>query len=305
MPQATDSVDFSELMLIEALDASNVRAEGPDSLMGPRPDSIMPLAFDSVLDTARIEAYMALQAVPDTVQAVAEQPADRWTDGLAPRPRSIHPAASNGFLLTLAVLLIIGAFNIRNLINIIVTSSKELVKVRHGRDNIFTERSASDARTRLFLLLLATAGAGIFTAVGALAASGCGASMTVSTVCVFIALCAVYFGVMYVAYQTVGFTFAPGDGRREWIRGYSASLILPGFILALPAVALLFYPAFAVPIALGAMAVFLAGRLLFIIKGFRIFYDKIGDLVYFILYLCTLEIIPLLVVYRLAVHELI
>ena len=54
MPQATDSVDFSELMLIEALDASNVRAEGPDSLMGPRPDSIMPLGFDTVLDTATV-----------------------------------------------------------------------------------------------------------------------------------------------------------------------------------------------------------------------------------------------------------
>ncbi|MDE6655263.1 MAG: DUF4271 domain-containing protein [Muribaculaceae bacterium] len=36
---------------------------------------------------------------------------------------------------------------------------------------------------------------------------------------------------------------------------------------------------------------------MFIIKGFRIFYHKIWSLLYFILYLCTLEIVPLIILY--------
>ncbi|MDE6853726.1 MAG: DUF4271 domain-containing protein, partial [Muribaculaceae bacterium] len=43
-------------------------------------------------------------------------------------------------------------------------------------------------------------------------------------------------------------------------------------------------------------------RLLFIIKGLRIFYTGIGSLLYFILYLCTLEIIPGCAVYVLSTY---
>ncbi|MDE5596138.1 MAG: DUF4271 domain-containing protein, partial [Muribaculaceae bacterium] len=38
----------------------------------------------------------------------------------------------------------------------------------------------------------------------------------------------------------------------------------------------------------------------FIWKGFSIFYNNIFSLVYFILYLCALEIIPLIYVFQLA-----
>ncbi|WP_367617564.1 DUF4271 domain-containing protein, partial [uncultured Duncaniella sp.] len=39
---------------------------------------------------------------------------------------------------------------------------------------------------------------------------------------------------------------------------------------------------------------------------FRLFYDNFGSLLYFILYLCTLEIVPLVLIYRavLVLHNL-
>ncbi|MDE6061420.1 MAG: DUF4271 domain-containing protein, partial [Duncaniella sp.] len=39
-------------------------------------------------------------------------------------------------------------------------------------------------------------------------------------------------------------------------------------------------------------------RLIFIFKGFRLFYDNFGSLLYFILYLCTLEIVPPVLLWR-------
>ena len=43
---------------------------------------------------------------------------------------------------------------------------------------------------------------------------------------------------------------------------------------------------------------YLVVRLIFICKGFRLFYDNLLSSVYFILYLCTLEIAPLILLYK-------
>ncbi|MBP3590263.1 MAG: DUF4271 domain-containing protein, partial [Muribaculaceae bacterium] len=40
--------------------------------------------------------------------------------------------------------------------------------------------------------------------------------------------------------------------------------------------------------------IYVSARLIFIIKGFKIFYNGFISLIYFILYLCTLEIVPLI-----------
>lgn len=47
-----------------------------------------------------------------------------------------------------------------------------------------------------------------------------------------------------------------------------------------------------------AALIYLISRILFIYKGFKIFYRNILDLFYFIVYLCALEITPLFWVYR-------
>jgi len=40
---------------------------------------------------------------------------------------------------------------------------------------------------------------------------------------------------------------------------------------------------------------YLVARLIFIIKGIRIFYSNLTSIVYFILYLCAVEIVPVVV----------
>ncbi len=58
-------------------------------------------------------------------------------------------------------------------------------------------------------------------------------------------------------------------------------------------------PEWTTPMLWLSAAIYAASRAVFVVKGFKIFYHKLRSLLYFILYLCTLEIIPVLLIYRL------
>jgi hypothetical protein len=111
-----------------------------------------------------------------------------------------------------------------------------------------------------------------------------------------IVLSIAYYVFQLAAYATVGYAFTEGEGRRQWMRGFNASQAFLGFGLALPALVTVFYPAAATIMLQIAAILYILARLVFIFKGFKIFYHKISSLVYFILYLCTLEVIPVILI---------
>lgn len=118
-----------------------------------------------------------------------------------------------------------------------------------------------------------------------------------TTLGLLFALTTAYYIFQLTAYTAVGWIFAPGNGFRLWIKGFNSSSAILGMLLFIPAITALFYPSTAViMIAISIFFYFLA-RLIFIFKGFRIFYDSFFSLIYFILYLCTLEIIPVFLIY--------
>lgn len=114
------------------------------------------------------------------------------------------------------------------------------------------------------------------------------------------ALLAVYYVFQLVAYSVVGYAFTTPDLRRQWLAGFNASQAYTGLLLIAPAMILTAQPQWWVPVEIFSLCAYLAGRIIFICKGFKIFYSKIRSLLYFILYLCTLEIIPSVAVYLLA-----
>ena len=65
----------------------------------------------------------------------------------------------------------------------------------------------------------------------------------------------------------------------------------------------IFYPSTTLWMLEIGLLVYFVARIMFIVKGIRIFYNKITSILYFILYLCTLEIIPLILVYKCSVSE--
>lgn len=309
MPQVnTDALD-AELHVADAPTAqaadSAAATAGADSVLTlPRDFEEAYAPFSPRLDTALLQGLEPVDAFVRAEDTTAEE-REAWQDGLAPEPRLVQPGRSTVFLTMIALLFVMIAFNFRTISRLLKFYGEELVKIRKGRDNVFDDRPAGDTRVLILLLIQFVVCGGILLSGGI---SGLvehdHALMTVPSVAKIIGIVGAYYLFQLAAYQTVGYTFATGEGRREWLRGFNASQALLGVSLTTPAVLVIFYPHTTATMAIIGLIVYLLARLLFIFKGVRIFYDKMSSLLYFILYLCTLEIIPLILVYKCSVFEL-
>ncbi|MBQ9217163.1 MAG: DUF4271 domain-containing protein [Muribaculaceae bacterium] len=114
----------------------------------------------------------------------------------------------------------------------------------------------------------------------------------------FVVVALVFYLVQIVVYHLLGFIFSDRDSTRVWLDGFKASQSLLGLLL-FPAVAVsLAAPQTVKGVLILASILYICTRFIFICKGFRIFYSNLLSLVYFILYLCSVEIVPLSITYR-------
>lgn len=103
-----------------------------------------------------------------------------------------------------------------------------------------------------------------------------------------------YFLLMLLAYFVVGRVFSDSQSTSSWIKGFLASQGLTALLLFPTAMISLCYPE-ATEILLIISAVgFGLGKIIFIYKGFRIFFTQIASWLLFLYYLCSLEIVPLI-----------
>ncbi|MGN0232386.1 MAG: DUF4271 domain-containing protein [Muribaculaceae bacterium] len=114
-------------------------------------------------------------------------------------------------------------------------------------------------------------------------------------VLVCIATCASLILFQLLAYKVLAFTFSDHEHSKLWIDGNNASLAIVGFtFIPLAIMASIGSGATITAMAIVALILFFSSRFVFIIKGFRIFFKKIPMLFPFILYLCAIEIVPVL-----------
>ncbi len=113
-------------------------------------------------------------------------------------------------------------------------------------------------------------------------------------------LACVYIGAMWVCYTVVGKVFSDSLHTWLWVRGYTAGTGLGGAVFFPLALSALAYPQFTTPIVIIAFAMLILVKLIFIIKGFRIFFTESSLWVVFLYYLCSLEIVPLVITFGLA-----
>ena len=262
----------------------------PDTISTYQP-LIIPQAPDSVMQPEPFPAVSLYDAaaLPD------------WTQGLPPQEFIISPVARSFFILAAAALLVFLFLNFNFLRSMLGIYVDELLTIRHGRDNIFEDRPAAMGGIRLLLLLLLVGAGGVMLAAAA-ASSGTSYESLLPSDVGLGAIMVLGLYVFYLsAYSAVGYTFSTDEGRREWIRGFSASMALLAMALALPALAIIFYPASAPIMVFLSLLLFIIAKIAFVVKGFRIFFDKLLSLLYFILYLCTLEIIPIILAYKISV----
>lgn len=107
----------------------------------------------------------------------------------------------------------------------------------------------------------------------------------------------VYEVLMLAAYWITGNIFSDSRTTKEWIKGANSASALESLALFPLALVAMCYPEGSeVVVEIGA-GLFIIGKLLFIYKGFRIFFSQIASLLLFLYYFCSLEIIPLILVF--------
>ncbi len=108
-------------------------------------------------------------------------------------------------------------------------------------------------------------------------------------------LAAGFYIVQWMVYKLIGYTFTDKVGSKLWLDGFKASQSLLGLLLLPVLVLLMLYPTHGKLLLVIAATLYIVARLIFIYKGFRIFYGNMTSIVYFILYLCAVEIVPIVI----------
>lgn len=107
------------------------------------------------------------------------------------------------------------------------------------------------------------------------------------------AACVVFHLLQHGLYATLGYVFGDAVSRRLWLSGFKASQSLLGLLLFPVTAFMLLFPA-AIELLLTIAAIlYILVRIVFVFKGLRIFFNKFSQILYFILYLCSVEIVPL------------
>ncbi len=172
-----------------------------------------------------------------------------------------------------------------------------LLSVRRRRETIFDNHTMGDVRMMWALVANTCVMEGLllFYAIGLFVPSlrqGMLESVFLY-VGVLTAMCMGFHLCQHALYALLGYVFGDPLSRKLWLSGFWASQSLLGLLLFPVTVFLLLFPS-AIELLLTVAAI-LYGivRIVFIFKGLRIFFNKLSQSLYFILYLCSMEIVPL------------
>lgn len=270
-----------------------------DSLNVAVADSLRTPVFDfKIIDCLNQQTLITA----DTVILTETEPVTPgWTIGLEGSARQ-NKLNSNSGILTLIVLLFVAiSLSFKDYRKLFSKFAEEMRSSHKSRGNAFDERSSHETRLMCLSILQYIVCGGIM--LFALAARHSGVSPDdygFTTLAAEIGVFAAYYIFDITAYSVVGYTFAGIESMKVLLRRFNSSQSILGITIALPALIVIFYPLLSDAMIYTSVTLYVLARLLFIIKGFDIFFTNIFSLLYFILYLCALEIIPLIYVYHFA-----
>lgn len=248
---------------------------------------------------AVLSADSLAAAAPAPKRAVAVVRPKPWESGIVPVDRPETAATNSGMAAIIMAMLLLTVLCMRQTGRLLSSMLDDIFRNRLDRHDL-DERTPAQSRLIAIFCMQTCVYEGILLLSYV---RGPGSAIPVMAGCgLLIALSAGYFVFQLLAYDTVGYAFTDAEHRRSWLRAFTSTQSFLGFALLPAAIVTVFYPE-AGQWALSIAAIcYIIARLAFIIKGFRIFYHNFGSLLYFILYLCTLEIIPPLIVFMIAVR---
>ena len=103
-----------------------------------------------------------------------------------------------------------------------------------------------------------------------------------------------YYLFQFGLYYMLGYIFSNKVDTGLWIAGFKSSQSLLGLLLFPIVCLMLVYPDSTIIMLILSLILYILARIVFVCKGFRIFFGNLTSTVYFILYLCSVEIVPVI-----------
>lgn len=162
------------------------------------------------------------------------------------------------------------------------------------RENTFDEHTSNEALLMILLIALSLIMGGIviYSALTETLQGAMHMSMPLAVIA-SIGVAATIFLFHLAAGGATALIFSDVERTKLWLTGLASMQIFLGLALTPVALLMLFAPQFNPMMTQLAVCLYIAGKIIFLIKGVRIFYNNPFQWVYFILYLCTIEIAPL------------
>lgn len=224
-----------------------------------------------------------------------------YVTGMPPIERPILPGYDSGVLCLVIGMMLLVAFSFKHWTRFFKIFTQDLVSVRR-RVNAFDDRTMNETRILIALIIQLCICQGILLFTVMDSNSSTVQISIFSTICILSALSSVYYLFQLAGYIIIGNVFTDKIGASQWLKGFNASQALLSLALLIPAMVVLFYPNASVSMIFVSIIFYIASRLMFVIKSFRIFYQGLGSLIYFVLYLLAIEIVPIAIIYRFSLN---
>lgn len=215
-----------------------------------------------------------------------------YLSGISGEQRPTSLADSSSLLSIIFISIAFVLFNFKHCRRIFSTLTHELLNDRQ-RANAFDERTSNENRVLALLIFILCVFEGIILYFIPTSETSPSSIYNLPLLISLIGLSISYYIFQLTALVTIGYSFTDSASMAQWIKGFNGSQLITLLLLTIPALTMVFYPNIVEEMTIISLILYIFTRILFIFKGFRIFYHKFYSLIYFILYLCTLEIIPL------------
>ena len=165
-----------------------------------------------------------------------------------------------------------------------------------GKDDLYTDHTMSDTRIILALIVNTCLMEGLLLFYGL---SWYNPQLTLALqssvflhVFVLFLSAALFITLQLFFYRLIGFTFSDDRLTELWVGGFLSSQATLGLLLFPVVVITLVFPSTIKMMLTLSIILYILARIVFIWKGFRIFFNNLSSSIYFILYLCAVEIVP-------------
>ena len=258
------------------------------------------LAKDSIarIDSlARVDSLATIDSlrVADSIKLMIHR-----TSGFIGTPHPSMAQNESWVFLVLVALFFLLAFSISRSGSLISETVKNFFHAKE-RSSIFSKATVNDFQIRLFIIFFSI---GVVSLYSYFSFHRQGTDFSILKFSLFLLVTTLFFGMKSIVFDIIGYVFLDSGSLKMAKESYFNILSLLGMIL-FPLLVIQIY----IPYNMGntteiiSLTACILAYILVILKLFQIFFRKIVASFYILLYLCTLEFLPLIALYQ--VYELI